>query len=138
MINPEFDELCLHCLINEPGKLTHLTTHELGELAGTQGIEILNWIVGRGILGGWNPRDSSQLPYPDRQYGIGRTGTGAAGAVCGLITANPGWPQLAGWACRRISVAPRPQAATRARASGLAAALAMACHCGYSALAGQV
>jgi protocatechuate 4,5-dioxygenase beta chain len=52
LINPEFDALCLNSLVNEPGKLTGYSTHELIELAGTQGVEILNWIVGRGILSG--------------------------------------------------------------------------------------
>jgi protocatechuate 4,5-dioxygenase, beta chain len=52
MINPEFDELCLNSLINEPEKLTRYSSRDLVELSGTQGVEILNWIVGRGILGG--------------------------------------------------------------------------------------
>lgn len=51
MINPEFDEICLNSLVNEPEKLTRYSTRDLVELSGTQGVEILNWIVGRGILG---------------------------------------------------------------------------------------
>jgi protocatechuate 4,5-dioxygenase beta chain len=51
-INPEFDRLCLDSLIDKPEALTGYSTHELVELSGTQGVEILNWIVGRGILGG--------------------------------------------------------------------------------------
>jgi protocatechuate 4,5-dioxygenase, beta chain len=51
MINPEFDQLCLNSLVNEPTKLTGYSTRDLVELSGTQGVEILNWIVGRGILG---------------------------------------------------------------------------------------
>jgi protocatechuate 4,5-dioxygenase beta chain len=50
-INPGFDSLCLNSLINAPSDLTRYTTHDLVELAGTQGVEILNWIIGRGILG---------------------------------------------------------------------------------------
>jgi protocatechuate 4,5-dioxygenase, beta chain len=51
-INPEFDALCLNALINEPTKLTAYSSRELVALSGSQGVEILNWIVGRGILGG--------------------------------------------------------------------------------------
>jgi protocatechuate 4,5-dioxygenase beta chain len=51
-INPEFDALCLDALINDPIRLTRYTAREIVELSGTQGLEILNWITGRGILGG--------------------------------------------------------------------------------------
>ena len=51
-INPEFDALCLDALINDPARLTEYSVHDLVALAGTQGVEILNWIVGRGVLGG--------------------------------------------------------------------------------------
>ncbi len=51
-IKPEFYQLCLDSLSGEPRMLTRYSTREIVELAGTQGIEILNWIVGRGILGG--------------------------------------------------------------------------------------
>jgi protocatechuate 4,5-dioxygenase, beta chain len=50
-INPAFDLMCLNALINEPATLTRYSTREIIELSGSQGIEILNWIVGRGILG---------------------------------------------------------------------------------------
>jgi protocatechuate 4,5-dioxygenase beta chain len=51
-INPEFDALCLDALVNEPARLTQYSVHDIVALAGTQGVEILNWIVGRGVLGG--------------------------------------------------------------------------------------
>ena len=51
-INPEFDAICLNALINEPEKLTTYSAHDIVELAGSQGAEILNWIAGRGVLGG--------------------------------------------------------------------------------------
>jgi len=50
-INPEFDALCLDSLVNDPARLTKFSVRDLVELSGTQGVEILNWIVGRGILG---------------------------------------------------------------------------------------
>ena len=51
-INPEVDAICLNALINEPEKLTTYSAHDIVELAGSQGAEILNWIAGRGVLGG--------------------------------------------------------------------------------------
>lgn len=51
-INPQFDALCLDALIDDPRRITRHSVQEIVELSGTQGVEILNWIVGRGILGG--------------------------------------------------------------------------------------
>ena len=51
-INPEFDALCLDSLVEDPLRLTRYSARDVVELAGTQGLEVLNWIVGRGILGG--------------------------------------------------------------------------------------
>jgi protocatechuate 4,5-dioxygenase beta chain len=51
-LNPQFDALCLDALIDDPERLTKYSVHQIVELAGTQGVEILNWIVGRGVLGG--------------------------------------------------------------------------------------
>lgn len=51
-INKEFDQLCLDKLVNEPEALTGYSNHDLVELSGTQGVEILNWIAMRGALGG--------------------------------------------------------------------------------------
>lgn len=51
-INPEFDAECLNALVNNPDALTKYTTEEIVELSGSQGTEVLNWIVGRGIIGG--------------------------------------------------------------------------------------
>jgi protocatechuate 4,5-dioxygenase, beta chain len=50
-VNPAFDALCLNALVNDPLKLTGYSTRDIIELSGSQGIEILNWIAGRGILG---------------------------------------------------------------------------------------
>ena len=48
----EFDQLCLDRLIDKPEALTGYSNVELVDLAGTQGIELLNWIAARGALGG--------------------------------------------------------------------------------------
>jgi len=49
-INREFDELCLKSLVDNPAALTKYSNVELVDKAGTQGIEILNWIAARGAL----------------------------------------------------------------------------------------
>jgi protocatechuate 4,5-dioxygenase beta chain len=49
-INKEFDFLCLDKLIRDPEALTQYSNVELVRLAGTQGVEILNWIAARGTL----------------------------------------------------------------------------------------
>jgi len=51
-INAPFDAECINALIHEPEALTVYSNHDLVRLSGTQGVEILNWIVGRGILSG--------------------------------------------------------------------------------------
>ena len=51
-INKDFDRLCLEKLIDDPAALVGYSTHELVELAGTQGVEVLNWIAARGALTG--------------------------------------------------------------------------------------
>lgn len=49
-INRDFDKLCLDSLITNPASLTRYSTHELIELAGTQGVEIVMWIAARAAL----------------------------------------------------------------------------------------
>lgn len=50
-INKEYDRFCLDKLVNEPEALTKDSIPEIVRLAGTQGVEILNWIAARGALG---------------------------------------------------------------------------------------
>lgn len=49
-INKPFDMMCLEKIVGDPESLTHYTIHELVELAGSQGVELLNWLVMRGTL----------------------------------------------------------------------------------------
>ncbi len=70
-INKEFDFLCLDKLIKDPAALTTYSNVELVRLAGTQGIEILNWIAARGALLG----DVSEL---HRSYHIPISNTASA------------------------------------------------------------
>ena len=50
-MNPEYDAFCLDNLSKDPDALTKHSVHEIVELAGTQGVEILNWIAARGAIG---------------------------------------------------------------------------------------
>ncbi|MGZ3411833.1 MAG: class III extradiol dioxygenase family protein [Xanthobacteraceae bacterium] len=51
-INKEFDALCMDKLVNDPAALAKYSVMDIVEQAGTQGIEILNWIAMRGALTG--------------------------------------------------------------------------------------
>jgi protocatechuate 4,5-dioxygenase beta chain len=50
-MNPEYDAFCMDNLAVDPDALTRHSVHEIVELSGTQGVEILNWIAARGALG---------------------------------------------------------------------------------------
>jgi len=50
-INKDYDTFCLDHLANDPDAITRDSIHEIVRLAGTQGVEILNWIAARGALG---------------------------------------------------------------------------------------
>ena len=49
-INKEFDLRFIGSLTSDPAWATQYSTVELVELAGTQGVELLNWLVARGTL----------------------------------------------------------------------------------------
>ncbi|MBK8767603.1 MAG: protocatechuate 3,4-dioxygenase [Burkholderiaceae bacterium] len=49
-INREFDQQFMSSLVQDPTWATRFGTTELVELAGTQGVELLNWLVARGTL----------------------------------------------------------------------------------------
>jgi protocatechuate 4,5-dioxygenase beta chain len=50
-MNAEYDTFCLDNLASNPDALTQHSIHEIVRLAGTQGVEVLNWIAARGALG---------------------------------------------------------------------------------------
>jgi protocatechuate 4,5-dioxygenase beta chain len=50
-INKEFDLMCLEKIVSDPQALTRYTIPQLVELAGAQGVELINWLVARGTLG---------------------------------------------------------------------------------------
>jgi len=50
-INKTYDHFCMDSLAPHPDALTQNSVREIVEQAGTQGVEILNWIAARGALG---------------------------------------------------------------------------------------
>jgi protocatechuate 4,5-dioxygenase beta chain len=50
-INVEFDRFCLDTLASDPEALAAHGTLDIVELAGSQGVEIINWLAARGALG---------------------------------------------------------------------------------------
>jgi protocatechuate 4,5-dioxygenase, beta chain len=50
-MNPDYDLFCLDHLAADPEALTRDSVHDIVRKAGTQGVEILNWIAARGALG---------------------------------------------------------------------------------------
>lgn len=51
-INKEFDLQCMEKLVGDPGALLHYSIDDLIEIAGSQGVELINWIAARGALAG--------------------------------------------------------------------------------------
>jgi protocatechuate 4,5-dioxygenase beta chain len=51
LINPEFDRMFLSAIEHDPQTLAALSREELIEAAGTEGIELIMWLVMRGALG---------------------------------------------------------------------------------------
>jgi protocatechuate 4,5-dioxygenase beta chain len=49
-INKDFDQQFMNSMIADPAWATKYSTTELVELTGTQGVELLNWVVARGTL----------------------------------------------------------------------------------------
>ena len=50
-INKDFDLKFMQSLLDDPTWATQYSTHQLVELAGTQGVELLMWLATRGALG---------------------------------------------------------------------------------------
>jgi len=51
-INKEFDLMCMDKLVHDPEALTGYSALDIVEKAGSQGVELLNWIAMRGALTG--------------------------------------------------------------------------------------
>lgn len=74
-MNPEYDRFCLDNLAADPDALAGHSVEEVAALAGTQGVEILNWIAARGALG------DGELNEVTRNYHIPISNTAAASLV---------------------------------------------------------
>jgi protocatechuate 4,5-dioxygenase beta chain len=51
-INQDFDKQCMDALAKDPEAIARHSIHDLVELAGAQGVELLNWMAMRGALTG--------------------------------------------------------------------------------------
>jgi protocatechuate 4,5-dioxygenase beta chain len=69
-INKDFDLECLEKIVNDPQALTKYTIHDLVRLAGTQGVELIMWLVMRGAL-------STHVRQVHRHYHIPVSNTAA-------------------------------------------------------------
>jgi protocatechuate 4,5-dioxygenase beta chain len=69
-INKDFDLECLEKIVNDPEALTKYTIHDLVRLAGTQGVELIMWLVMRGAL-------STRVRQVHRHYHIPVSNTAA-------------------------------------------------------------
>jgi protocatechuate 4,5-dioxygenase beta chain len=63
-INPEFDQLCMEKIVDEPEVLARYSIRELVELAGSQGTEFIHWLMMRGALSGRVRRLHSNYHIP--------------------------------------------------------------------------
>ena len=70
-INKPFDLYCLEKIVDEPELLARYSIRDLVELAGTQGPELIQWLVMRGALGPAVRRLQSNYQVP-----ISNTGSG--------------------------------------------------------------
>lgn len=71
LINVDFDLQCMEKIINDPEWLTRLSTTEIMEKAGTEGIEIIMWLVMRGAL-----QPNVKLVHKHYHVPISNTGAG--------------------------------------------------------------
>jgi protocatechuate 4,5-dioxygenase, beta chain len=73
-INKDFDQLCMEKIVRDPDALTRYSIPQLVELAGAQGVELLNWVAMRGALTG-------EVSEAHRNYHIPISNTAAATMV---------------------------------------------------------
>jgi protocatechuate 4,5-dioxygenase beta chain len=63
-INKEFDLMCMDKLVSDPEALTRYSSLQIVEAAGSQGVELLNWIAMRGALTGHAAKIHSNYHIP--------------------------------------------------------------------------
>lgn len=82
-LNPAYDRFCLDHLGPDPCALIAHSALDIIELAGSQGIEILNWIAARGAIG-------DRVTEITRNYHIPISNTAAATMVLERVDADVG------------------------------------------------
>ena len=70
-INKEFDLMCMEKIVSDPEALARYTIHDLVEKAGTQGPELIQWIIMRGALTGKVRKLHSNYHIPISNTGAG-------------------------------------------------------------------
>jgi protocatechuate 4,5-dioxygenase, beta chain len=60
-INQAFDRLCMEKIVSDPAALAAYSSDEIIDLAGSQGIELMTWLVMRGALASTAPRVVSSI-----------------------------------------------------------------------------
>jgi len=70
-LNPDYDRFCLDHIADEPELLAAQSALDIVEKAGSQGVELLNWIAARGALG-------AKVTEVTRNYHIPISNTAAA------------------------------------------------------------
>ncbi len=63
-INRGFDEMCMAAMVDQPDALAGYSIPQLVEAAGTQGVEVLNWVIARAALSGRVERVHSNYHIP--------------------------------------------------------------------------
>lgn len=72
-MNSDYDKFCMDNLAGSPEALINHSSLDIVELAGSQGVEILNWIAARGALG-----EAADVKEISRNYHIPISNTAAA------------------------------------------------------------
>lgn len=83
IIDTEFDLQCMEEIINDPSWMTRLSNDYIMERAGTEGIEIIMWLVMRGAL-----KPNVNLIHKHYHVPISNTGAGV------LVLENPDIPDI--------------------------------------------
>jgi protocatechuate 4,5-dioxygenase beta chain len=71
LIDVDFDMQCMESIISDPDWLANLSTTEIMQKAGTEGVEIIMWLVMRGAL---NPK--ARLLHKHYHVPVSNTGSG--------------------------------------------------------------
>ena len=76
LINKPFDQMFMETLVNDPDSLARLSIHDLVESAGSEGVELIMWLVMRGALPAHVSKVHSHyhIPVSSTAAGVHRSG----------------------------------------------------------------